>query len=120
MSRKDNVFEARSLSLHELVITDGAVAGFRIPIYQRHYDWDKAHLVRLFEDVLSGLLWCKEDDDSLAFLGTLIVVEERKKEQDFDGTSLSVIDGQQRLTTLSLLSSVLYNRLNELISSIKI
>lgn len=110
-SRKDKVFEAESLSLHELVICKGGVAGFRIPVYQRYYDWDKSHLIRLFEDVLSGLLWCKDDVDSLAFLGTLIVVDETNKEQKFDGQSLSVIDGQQRLTTLSLLSSVLYNRM---------
>ena len=104
----DKVFDAESKSLHELFLCEGGVAGFRIPIYQRHYDWDNQNIVRLFEDILTGLHWCRDDKDSLTFLGTIIVVVEDTKEGGFDGQSLSIIDGQQRLTTLSIVGCELY------------
>ncbi|MDN5213263.1 DUF262 domain-containing HNH endonuclease family protein [Fulvivirgaceae bacterium BMA12] len=108
------VFSAEAKSLHDLYILEGGVAGFRIPLYQRLYNWDKENIQRLFEDVSSGLTWCSEDEDSLTFLGTVIVVNEDTDESYFDGQSLSVIDGQQRLTTISLLATVLYERLKSI------
>lgn len=115
MTRKEtnSVFEAKAKSLHDLFISEGAVAGFRIPIYQRHYDWDKANIQRFFEDILSGLTWRVTDEDSLTFLGTIIVLDEETKEKAFDGRSLSIIDGQQRLTTVALLGCIIYEILGK-------
>ena len=48
--------------------------------------------------------------ESYTFLGTIILVVE-KSEPSFDGNSLSVVDGQQRLTTLILLCCVLIEEL---------
>lgn len=121
MARKETnkVFDADAKSLHPLFICEGGVAGFRIPIYQRHYDWDKANIQRFFEDVLSGLTWRVTDEDSLTFMGTIIVLDEETKEEEaFDGHSLSVIDGQQRLTTISLLACILHEELRKEIESL--
>lgn len=115
MSQKNtnSIFDAEALSLIELYTVEGGVAGFRIPIYQRPYDWGEKNIKRLFEDVLSGLHWRSNDPNSLTFLGTIIVLDEKTKENTFDGRSLCVIDGQQRLTTLSLLACLLFEELKK-------
>ena len=52
--------------------------------------------------------------DYLTFLGTIVLVDEsREKEQSFDGRSLSVIDGQQRMSTLALTCCELYSALSK-------
>ncbi len=113
MSQKGTsyIFDAEARSVNDLYLFGGGTAGFRIPIYQRQYDWGEGNIKRLFEDILSGLAWRSEDEDSLSFLGTIIVIEESRTENTFDGISLSVIDGQQRLTTLSIVACNLYEQL---------
>jgi len=72
----------------------GARTLFIIPLYQRKYAWQQKHCVRLFEDLKKihreGLL--------SHFFGS--IVAKRVNEIDDD---LLIIDGQQRITTLSLL-----------------
>lgn len=122
MPSKDitRVFDAEAESLHSLFMSEGGVAGFRIPIYQRTYDWDRKNIQRFFEDALSGMMWLASDPDSLTFIGTIIfVVEETKKEKEnFHGSSLSVIDGQQRLTTIALIACVLYEEITSVVASL--
>ena len=85
--------------------------GFRVPEYQRTYDWNEENIKRLLEDCLNGFHYLSQTKDkSYTFLGTIIIVVE-KSEPSFDGTSLSVVDGQQRLTTLILLCCVLIEEL---------
>jgi uncharacterized protein with ParB-like and HNH nuclease domain len=102
---KNEVFKAYAMPLQELYLTKGGGVGFRIPLYQRTYDWSEDQIKRLFEDISSGLSWRKSEENSLTFLGTLIFVIEDTEEQDFDNVSFSVIDGQQRLTTISLIAT---------------
>ena len=68
----------------------------------------------LYSDCLSGFyrLATSPNADAFTFLGTLILVEEKSKEEDFGGTSVAIVDGQQRLTTLTLLACGLYENLN--------
>lgn len=108
MDNNSNVFEAEAMSLLKLFRIEGNVAGFRIPTYQRRYDWGEKNIKRLFEDIMAGLYWSSKDKSSLTFIGTVIVLEEDNKENNFDGRSLSIIDGQQRLTTISLIATQLY------------
>lgn len=64
-----------------------------IPIYQRNYAWDIEEVVQLIDDI-------KKYDGNNYYLGALMV----KKRAD---NAFEVIDGQQRLTTLFLILSVL-------------
>ncbi|MDE0688070.1 MAG: DUF262 domain-containing HNH endonuclease family protein [Candidatus Poribacteria bacterium] len=85
--------------------------GFRVPEYQRTYDWDEDNIKRLLEDCLNRFYnLSRSSTESYTFLGTLILVNERS-ESSFDGTSLSVVDGQQRLITLILLCCALVEQL---------
>lgn len=108
----ESIFGAQPISLIDL-FEDKADLGFRIPIYQRRYDWDHENIQRLFEDVLLGLSYRMKDENALTFLGTIILLEDRKSEEKFNGTSYKVIDGQQRLTTFTLLACVLHEILED-------
>lgn len=70
----------------------------KIPFFQRRYVWDKDN----WEDLLSELLRTKRH-----FLGSIIL----KQLPSLSGEpkELEVVDGQQRLTTLSILLKALYD-----------
>lgn len=67
--------------------------GFEIPPYQRAYTWNKDNWEELFNDL--------SDNGPGYFLGTLIFVISSKS--TLSSTSIEIIDGQQRLTTLTIL-----------------
>lgn len=75
-----------------------------IPKYQREYIWTKED----WEDLLNDIL----ESDGSHFIGSIICI---KKEgiDTFQTQELEVVDGQQRLTTLSLLFSSIYKLLKE-------
>lgn len=73
---------------------------FIIPIYQRRYSWKKAQCERLFDDIEDA---CREGRSH--FIGCIITVSEGGM-----GEYL-VIDGQQRITTISLLLKAAYDLL---------
>ena len=73
----------------------GAKFHFQIPVYQRPYSWTKAQCLRLYDDMVSTFL---ENRDS-HFIGSIVYQVSSKS-----GTrAYTIIDGQQRLTTLYLL-----------------
>ena len=82
---------------------------FFIPIFQRRYSWEKQHCQQLWDDVLRiG----ENDEIKSHFLGSIVYMEPGA--QNAGGiTKLLMIDGQQRLTTLSLLLSALSRAIKE-------
>ena len=114
MKKIKELFDAEASSPSETAMLHNGAVGFRIPEYQRQYDWSKQNITRLYSDCLSGFhrLATSPNADAFTFLGTLILVEEKSKEEDFGGTSVAIVDGQQRLTTLTLLACGLYEKLN--------
>tara|TARA_B100002019_G_scaffold284483_1_gene292210 strand:+ start:280 stop:2145 length:1866 start_codon:yes stop_codon:yes gene_type:complete len=70
---------------------------FLVPRYQRNYDWATESV----EDLLSDLRFCTKNQKSL-FLGTFTFKVYGDKKDEYD-----IIDGQQRLTTLVILSLAL-------------
>lgn len=78
----------------------------RIPYFQRRYVWEKPDWERFAED-MEGTL----DSERSYFLGAIMLKEEKVSMQDRrDGISArqQVVDGQQRLTTLSIYMKVLH------------
>ncbi|WP_137725912.1 DUF262 domain-containing protein [Prescottella subtropica] len=73
---------------------------YRIPTYQREYSWSKQQWDDLFDDLLDSV------GDSGHFLGTIICVNQT--ENATQETVLELIDGQQRMTTLSLLLAAIH------------
>jgi uncharacterized protein with ParB-like and HNH nuclease domain len=76
---------------------------FVIPIYQRTYSWRKKECQQLWDDILrSG----KNEEISAHFIGSVVYVEKGLYSVSSQNPLL-VIDGQQRLTTLTLLIAAL-------------
>ncbi|MEP5623301.1 MAG: DUF262 domain-containing protein, partial [Hyphomicrobiales bacterium] len=71
---------------------------YLIPSYQRPYAWTVDEASELFDDLKS---FYKTEDDEGYFLGSIVLIKSE------DGPLAEVIDGQQRLTTLTILFSVL-------------
>ncbi|WP_137174112.1 DUF262 domain-containing protein [Massilia sp. HP4] len=82
----------------------GESGDYVIPMYQRNYAWDEAEISQLIQDVIDYLP--KEGAaPQNYYIGTLVVFAR----QGPGSTVYETIDGQQRLTTLSLLVSHLKN-----------
>lgn len=80
---------------------------FNIPVYQRNYDWKIEHCTRLFKDIEKIALNNFEIEH---FLGTVVYVISKSK---INWTEFVLIDGQQRITSASLLLLALYNSIND-------
>jgi uncharacterized protein with ParB-like and HNH nuclease domain len=72
---------------------------FKVPAYQRSYAWEKEHVEALLEDVHEAIR-SKENE---YFLGSLVVTGPI-------GQRFEVVDGQQRLTTVSLLVAAIKDK----------
>ena len=84
-----------------LKFLDGTDKKFIIPVYQRPYSWKKANCETLFND----LMGVYENSYESHFFGSIVYVEE-----DVGGTNeYLIIDGQQRLTTISILLLTIRN-----------
>ncbi len=103
------IFDAESEGLYDFVSKNGR--GLYIPPYQRDYAWDKTNVERLIDDTIQGLnALLKRPDESITFIGTIIAMNDSKKstisplvKNQVYTQVMSVIDGQQRLTTLLML-----------------
>jgi uncharacterized protein with ParB-like and HNH nuclease domain len=82
---------------------------FVIPIYQRTYSWTEKECQQLWDDILrTG----KDDAISVHFVGSIVYIETGLSQVTLQ-SPLLVIDGQQRLTTVTLLLAALANSLGE-------
>jgi len=80
---------------------------YQIPDYQRPYSWDKDNLSDLIEDLTDAY---NNSSDENYFCGSLVVVENQKEDR------YDVIDGQQRLTTFTILFCVFRDFFEEKLS----
>lgn len=73
---------------------------FRIPVYQRNYDWSESNCNRLLDDIYDIM-----HSGDKHFLGTIVFMA--AKSGGFALQEYIIIDGQQRLTTLMLILKAL-------------
>ncbi len=80
---------------------------FVIPIYQRLYSWEKEQCKQLWDDIIKI-----GGDDKMDghFIGSILYVLDGITHSD---NTLLIIDGQQRLTTITLLLTALRNHLSD-------
>jgi uncharacterized protein with ParB-like and HNH nuclease domain/predicted transport protein len=82
---------------------------FVIPIYQRTYSWTKPECEQLWSDIMRA---GADEDIDAHFVGSVVYIE-KGLYQVSSQTPLLVIDGQQRLTTVSLILEALARRLGD-------
>ncbi|MDU7463073.1 MAG: DUF262 domain-containing HNH endonuclease family protein [Haemophilus haemolyticus] len=84
----------KTLTISDL-FNDENKCNYIIPIYQRNYAWGDDEISSLLQDIKNACEKNKEQDKNY-YIGSLVVY--RRENDDFE-----VIDGQQRLTTLTLI-----------------
>jgi hypothetical protein len=84
-----------------------------IPVWQRHYSWDRPQLKELWTDVRR----VQEEDLNSHFLGSVVLNALPWSGMPSEARRFSVVDGQQRVTTLTLLICALRDRLAQLTDS---
>lgn len=77
---------------------------FAIPVYQRNYDWNLSQCKQLFQDIVDA---GKDDKINAHFIGSIVYVHDDVYTAS-GLTELTIIDGQQRLTTITLIYIALY------------
>lgn len=78
----------------------GSDKRFIIPVYQRNYDWKTENCKQLYDDLVKVVKRGRKSH----FFGSIVSVH-----NDGEFNEYFVIDGQQRLTTISLLLLAMYN-----------
>jgi len=89
----------------------GAREHYHVPKYQREYTWGKRDWERLVQDI--------EENEPGYFMGSIICVKDGDVDAPGREMIYEVIDGQQRLTTLSLYMMAIYNKLVSLQDSVQ-
>ena len=84
--------DTKQLSIKELLSSNEE---YVIPIYQRNYAWEEGEINQLIQDIIDYL-----PKNQNYYIGTLVVHQR-------PNATFETIDGQQRLTTLSLLAAYL-------------
>lgn len=85
---------------------------FEVPSNQREYRWGKDQTQKLWEDLLVAVKNDEPGADAIGhFLGAIVVIGQ---EQSHDNSRWEIIDGQQRLTTITILSECLRGYLEEI------
>ena len=105
---------------------DQSGQGLYIPLYQRDYSWDNDNIEQLLEDLTRGIqrVASGEIDDpnqEIRFLGTVITVVEPNRNniypvdiQALPSRIEKLIDGQQRVSTIALMATLLTKRLYQI------
>lgn len=82
---------------------------FVIPIYQRTYSWTERECRQLWDDIIRA---GSDDAISVHFIGSIVYIEAGLSQVSHQAPLL-VIDGQQRLTTVTLLLAALAETLGD-------
>jgi uncharacterized protein with ParB-like and HNH nuclease domain len=92
MTNNDLRFEARDIPIKDLLFSSYK---YEVPRYQRPYAWDIDQIVEFWEDIVGN--------DKSPFIGSVIMNFENQEETG----KIDIIDGQQRILTITILASVL-------------
>ena len=80
---------------------EGSQKRFVIPVYQRNYDWKKENCIQLYNDLVSLIKKKKANH----FFGSIVSYVQNK--------DVIIIDGQQRITTVSLIMIAMMNAIKK-------
>ena len=94
---------AQKIESDKLLVRDIFSKWFRIPEYQRPYVWGEDQVIELLDDVMQA---STSNPDSQYFLGSMVLSKNLKEEGTTKYEEYDLLDGQQRLTTLFLITAV--------------
>jgi len=99
-----------SQTLANILQTQGVIQLYHVPKYQRGYTWRKHEWEQMLNDI--------EENDVGYFVGSIICVGDGAALTPGDPYAYEVVDGQQRLTTLSIMLMSIYRRVLALMAAL--
>ena len=96
---KSNLLDTKTLAFND-IIGNGKI--YIVPQFQRDYSWDHDN----WEDLWNDILNIYEEKDS-HYMGSIVL-------QNNGNSNFQIIDGQQRFTTLSIISLAIISKIKEL------
>lgn len=99
--KTSNLLDTKTLSFND-IIGNGKI--YKVPDFQRDYSWEEDN----WEDLWNDIVLINKNDES-HYMGSIVLLDK--------GDSVyNIIDGQQRFTTLSILSLAIISKLKDLVS----
>lgn len=99
-----NLLDTRTTSFGEL-ISNGK--RYQVPLFQRDYSWKEENWEDLWQDILT----LHKNPDSSHYMGAIVLQGSGGSEKEF-----TIIDGQQRLATLSIITIAIIERIGILVA----
>lgn len=100
---RSNLLDTRTTSFGDL-IGNGKI--YRVPPFQRDYSWKEEN----WEDLWQDILIIHNQPDSSHYMGALVLQSSDTSDKEF-----TVIDGQQRLATLSIIAIAVIEKIQKLV-----
>ena len=97
--KTSNLLDTKTLSFND-IIGNGKI--YKVPDFQRDYSWDEDN----WEDLWNDILTINENNES-HYMGSIVLLNK-------GDSNYQIIDGQQRFTTLSIISLAVISKLKEL------
>ena len=94
---------ANKIESDKLLVKDVFAKWYRIPEYQRPYVWENDQVTELLDDIMQAR---NSNSESQYFLGSMVLSKHTKEEGTTKYEEYDLLDGQQRLTTLFLITAV--------------
>ena len=98
----NHLLDTKTVNLNE-ILSNGKI--YRVPLFQRDYSWDQDNWENLWNDIELA-----NETNNAHYMGSVVV--QRTKEKEF-----LIIDGQQRYTTLSILTLAIINGIQQLVEN---
>ena len=86
---------------------------YNVPVYQRPYSWEKIHVDTLLDDIFEAYKNAEMTSDDGYYTGNIIIHDRDEKVGDGLYIKYEIIDGQQRITTFTLILMALYSLINK-------
>lgn len=94
---------AHKIESDKLLVKDVFAKWYRIPEYQRPYVWENDQVTELLDDVMQAR---NSNPESQYFLGSMVLKKNTIEQGATKYEEYDLLDGQQRLTTLFLITAV--------------
>ena len=96
--------QASEQTFSKIIQSDNGNEHYHVPKYQRAYSWRQNNWTQLFDDI--------DENEAGHFIGSIICIDENSQRKPGHDLVFELVDGQQRMTTLSLLIAALYQKLS--------
>ncbi len=98
-----NLLDTKTVTLNNIFERSG---NYKVPDFQRDYSWKEEQWEDLWDDISA----IRDNKNPVHYMGAIVL-------QDSKDKNLTVIDGQQRLATLSIIALAIIKRIRDLVDS---